>query len=302
MTAGFEFVGDIDCHAILGEGAVWDDQSAEFLWTDIDGLALHRWSWATRKSTRLTLRERLGSFALIDGEKDTLIAASEKTFHLLSRETGATRELARVDDGFAHTRLNDGRCDRHGRFWAGTMAEQRPAPDGSFGSLYCLQPGCAPRGTLSRVMISNSLCWSPDGRRMYFADSPTNLIRSFAFDPATGAIGEGRDFAHTATGVHPDGSCVDAEGYVWNAQWGASCVVRYSPAGEIDLVLHLPCSQPSCTAFGGPDLDHLFITTASVGLSEVELASEPMAGNILIYRTPFRGLKESRASRAFLAS
>jgi L-arabinonolactonase len=300
VTSGFEFVGVIECRAALGEGAVWDDVRGEFLWTDIEGRALYRWNWDTRKIARLDLAQRLGSFALIEGESDWLVAASEKDFHLLSRESGQTRKLARIEDGFGYTRLNDGRADRQGRFWAGTMAETRPAPDGSLGSLYCLEAGHPPRTTLSGIQISNSLCWGPNGRVMYHADSPANLIREFSFDPSTAAVGEGRDLARTAAGIHPDGSCVDAQGYLWNAQWGASRVVRYSPSGEIDHVLELPCSQPSCPAFGGADLDYLFITTARVDLSETELANEPMAGNVLIYRTPFKGLRESRASHRFL--
>jgi sugar lactone lactonase YvrE len=299
--ADIEFVTAIRTGAALGECAIWDDTRQEFLCTDIEGRALYRWNWATQQSTRLGLPDRLGSFALIEGS-DWLVAAAEKSFHLLSRATGERRELARVEEGWPYTRLNDGRADRQGRFWAGTMAEQRPAPDGSSGSLYCLAPGQPPRPTLSGVMISNSLCWSPDGDRMYFADSLSNLIRAYRFEPDSGTLNDGEDFARTPKGVHPDGSCVDAQGGLWNAQWGASQVVRYTPDGRIETVLKLPCSQPSCIAFGGPDLDHIFITTARVDLSAEALASEPLAGDVLVYKTGYRGLRESLASKAFLAA
>lgn len=298
--AAIAFVTAIGIDAALGECALWDNARQEFLCTDIDGRALYRWDWSTQGTIRLDLPDRLGAFALIDGA-DWLIAAAEKSFHLLSRETGEHREVARVEEGMRFTRLNDGRADRRGRFWAGTMAETRPAPDGSSGSLYCLAPGQPPRRVLTGVAISNSLCWSPEGDRMYFADSPTHLIRTYRFEPESGAVSEPRDFARAPAGVHPDGSCIDAEGCLWNAQWGAARVVRYSPDGRIDRVVELPCSQPSCVAFGGPDLDHLFVTTARVGLSDAALATEPLAGSVLVYRTPFRGLPESRASRAFLA-
>ena len=144
------------------------------------------------------------------------------------------------------------------------------------------------------VSIANGLCWSPDGDWMYFADSPERTIWRFAVDRETGLPGEREVFARTPEGAYPDGACIDASGCYWSAQWGASRVVRYTPEGSIDQVIETPVSQPSCVAFGGPDLRQLCITTARDGLDDAGIAAEPLAGDILIYRVETTGLAEDR--------
>jgi L-arabinonolactonase len=199
--------------------------------------------------------------------------------------------LKKIEQNNPGTRLNDGRADRQGRFWAGSMVE---SGDQDAGALYCLDQQLQVTRKVSGLNISNGLCWSPDSTVMYHTDTPSRLIHAYDFDAATGAIANQRCLVRTEKGCFPDGSTVDAEGYIWNAQWGASQVVRYSPAGEIDFVLRLPVSQPTCVAFGGPQLDRLFITSATQGFDEQALLAEPEAGNVLVFQTNITGTPDSR--------
>jgi sugar lactone lactonase YvrE len=187
-------------------------------------------------------------------------------------------------------RFNDGRVDRRGRFWSGTMVEGDQSS--ASGCLYSVDSTFGTRCQLTGVRISNSLCMSPDGRQLYFADSPTRTIRVFELNEPEGTLGASRIFAQTPAGADPDGATIDADGCLWSAHWGAGCVVRYTPQGRIDRTLRVPASQPTCVCFAGPDLDVLCVTTARDGLSETALLSEPNAGDVLLYRVGVRGLPE----------
>ena len=129
---------------------------------------------------------------------------------------------------------------------------------------------------------------------MYFADTPTGEIYAFDFDTADGKPRNKRVFATTPAGCGPDGSVVDADGFLWNAEWGKGRVVRYAQDGSVDAVLQLPVSHVTCVTFGGADLGDLYVTTASFGLSTSERRAEPRAGDVFVYETPYRGLPETR--------
>lgn len=289
-----ELVESIPVQNVLGESVLWDIHSESVWWTDIQSSLLFQYTVQTRDLRQFQLPERLGSFGLV--ENDTrLICAFESGFALFSPIDGNIEWLARPERGYSGTRFNDGRVDRLGRFWAGTMvegeafdAEGRPTD----GSLYRLA-GSECQRLFGGIRINNSLCFSLDGSVMYFADSPTQKILAYEMDARSGEPGPSRVFAEIDQGI-PDGSIVDAEGYVWNAQFGGSKVVRYSPNGSIDLELELPVTQATCICFGGPELDHLFVTSASLRLEPESLESQPEAGNVLVYRTGLRGLEENR--------
>jgi sugar lactone lactonase YvrE len=270
----------------LGECVLWDDEAGAAWWTDIEGRTLHRLDWTTRVLTHYPTRARLASFAFVEGRRE-FIAAFEDGFALFDPVSGVTGALVRPDGLGERQRLNDGRVDRQGRFWAGAMMEADRSP--SDACLYCASGGCI-ETHLRGIGIANGLCWSPDGTACYFADSRAGTIWRFAFDPATGGLSARTEFARSVAGACPDGATVDGEGYVWSAQWGGGCVIRYAPDGRIDRVLEVPVSQPSCVAFGGPDLDRLLVTSARRGLA----APETGAGDLFVYNVSVRGLKESR--------
>ncbi|HEY4973334.1 MAG TPA: SMP-30/gluconolactonase/LRE family protein, partial [Steroidobacteraceae bacterium] len=179
-------------------------------------------------------------------------------------------------------------------FWAGSMVEGAGA---ACGKLYCLQHSrseLAASVHLTGIAISNSICFSPDGTQMYFADTPQRQILRYDLDAASGALSNRQLFARTPPGAFPDGSQVDAQGHLWNAQWGAGRVVRYAPDGAISGTIDVPASQVSCVAFGGPHLDLLFVTSARQDLKPAQLASDPEAGNLFVYQLNVRGLAEPR--------
>jgi sugar lactone lactonase YvrE len=273
----------------LGEGVQWDAAGQALWWTDIQARRLHRYGWENRTVESFDMPERVGSFGLIEGS-DKIIAAFESGIALYDLAGGASQWLLRP--GHSGVRFNDGRVDRQGRFWAGTMEEGEPRS--GRGSLYCTDRDGRVHQRESGIMISNGLCWSLDGRTLYFADSALRTMYAYDANTADGTISNRRVFARTPEGAHPDGATIDADGYLWSAQWGASRIARYAPSGKLDRIFDVPVSQPTCLAFGGPNLDHLFVTSARDGLSGAELAGQSGAGDIFVYKVEYRGVPENR--------
>ena len=274
---------------ILGECPLWDEEEQALYWVDIRLPGLRRFDHASGLVETRLMPGLVGALAL-GGPGRKLVALAEEValYDWAGDELQTVAELPVREPGH---RFNDGRCDRQGRFWVGTMHNLTRAPEGV---LYRLDRD----GTLAAVMggicIPNSLAWSPDGRTMYFADSLHYGISSYDFDPGTGAMGVARPFAATTPPGFPDGSTVDAEGFLWNAEFNAARVVRYAPDGRVDRVVPVPAPRPTSCAFGGPGLDTLFVTTASQGMAEEELAAEPLAGALLSLDVGVMGLPEPR--------
>ena len=276
-----------DVANLLGEGVIWDHRTQKLQWTDIESACLWQWDMAAAP-VRYNLSERLGSFALTPDPK-LYLGAFENGFARFSLEPKTFEMIAPVTQGTPHLRMNDGRTDRSGKFWSGSMAEAKGSP---LGSLWRYDGNGQASAHLHDIRIPNSLCWNGAGDIMYFADSPRNTIWAYDFDPEKGPVGAPRIFAQTPPGIHPDGSCIDAEDCLWNAQWGAGQIVRYRPDGSTERRLSLPITQPSCVAFAGDDLDLLCITTARVDIDEAALLKQPLAGALLTYKVDVTGRRE----------
>lgn len=269
----------------LGECVLWDDAEAALWWTDIDGRMLYRLDWSTGAVRRIPTPERLASFGFIAGQSE-FVAAFDCGFALFNPDTGSHTPFLSPSGLEKGMRMNDGRVDHRGRFWCGAMVMNPAEPP--LARLYAVQGGML--GThADGIAISNGICWSPDGRFFYFADSRRGLIWRYAFDMADGILGQREVFARV-DGVEPDGACVDADGCLWSAQWGGSRIIRYTPDGRIDRILEVPVRQPTCVTFGGPNLDLLFVTSARLGLKVPETG----AGDVLVYNVKAQGLPESR--------
>lgn len=279
-----ELVDIIRCRNTLGEGVLWDARSQSLWWTDIEESALYRYRPKTGSLQKIPTPERLASFGFIAGTH-LLIAAFASGFAFFDPYSGDVDWITRPLAEKSGIRLNDGRVDGAGRFWCGTVTET----SGPTGVLYCLHGDGRLSENMHGIRIANTICWSPDTTRMYFADSPQHKIDVHDFDVATGLMSAPRTFAELEGGFEPDGAVTDAEGFLWNAQWGAGRIVRYSPDGGIDHILPLPVSQPTCLSFGGQNLDHLFVTSARKNLSALELEAQPLAGNLFIFKTSTRG-------------
>ncbi|UVW29759.1 SMP-30/gluconolactonase/LRE family protein [Massilia sp. H6] len=284
----------IDGQHELGECVLWCERSRRLLWTDIPASTLWSYSPATGKTASWPMPERLCCFSLT-GSDDRLLLGLASCLALFTFSTGAIKRIVDVETDIPATRLNDGRCDRQGRFVFG-MFNQVDDPKLALGSFYRLKRDLTlERLPLGKAAIANSICFSPDGRRMYFADSIDNAIRVCDYHPCSAEVGQPRIFvpAGAAPGV-PDGACIDAEGYLWSARWGAGQVMRFAPDGRLDRVLRLDAPQPSCPAFGGPDMSTLFVTTAHLGMSASDRAAAPRSGALFSQAMDLQGLPESR--------
>jgi L-arabinonolactonase len=273
----------------LGEGIVWSPSRGEAQWTDIFGRRFWAYRPSDGKSRSVALPDRLTCFAPLLGAR--LLAGFAGGLELFDLDTRARQPIADVEADHPTTRLNDGKLDRRGRLVFGTMDEQSPARP--IGQIYSYGGGPAPRPLASGVRIANSIAFSPDGQRMYFADTPTKIIRAYDYDLDSGELSGEQTFAAVQGPGSPDGSTVDSDGCLWNAEWGGGRVVRYTPDGRVDRVVHLPCSQVTCCAFGGDKLDQLFVTTARTGLDSAALASEPLAGALFAVDAGVRGLADT---------
>lgn len=287
----------VDVGNTLGEGVVWDERAGAVWWTDIESCRLYRYILAHKTLGVFATPERLCAFGLMETE-GMLVAAFASGFAFFEPETGRLDWIARPIEGVTGLRFNDGRVDPAGRFWCGTMAEDNRPETIAKSCLYCLGADLSVSTHLSGIHISNAICWSPDGTRMYFTDSMTQTIQAFDFDSEGGAMANAAAFA-TVSGeagalVGPDGAVTDADGYLWNAQWGAARVTRYAPDGAEDFVVELPTSHITCPVFGGPDMNLLFVTSARQGLSDDRLAAEPQAGNLFIFETDAVGTPAAR--------
>ena len=282
--AGLKRVGDtLD---MLGEGPVWCGREQALYWVDIRAPAVRR--LADGVVTTWEMPEPVGSLAL--REKGGILVALKSALSVFDPATGAVTKVADAPGHHAGLRFNDGKCDRQGRFWVGTMRAGDVKTDGF---LYRLDDrGCTK--VLDGIEIPNSLCWSPDGRTMYFSDSPKRVIWAFPYDPATGAIGERRVFARFEAPMVADGGTVDAEGYLWSANYGGWRVTRLAPDGSVDRVIAVPASNITSCAFGGADLGTLYITSAWQGLSDEARAKQPAAGGLFAVDVGVKGLPEAR--------
>jgi len=242
----------------LGEGPCWDDANADLYWVDITAHRVHR---LTRDGEHASwdVRQPVGAVAL--RATGGLVLAAQDGFLALDTASGGLASLAEIDHGRPGIRMNDGACDRAGRFFAGSMAnDETPGA----GALYRLDPDHSVTRLITGVGISNGIGWSLDDTRMYYVDSLTYQVDVFDYDPVTGAIDGRRAFASLGQGdVMPDGLAVDAEGSVWVAVWGGGAVHCYSPAGRLTQVLELPAANVTSCAFGGADMATLYITTAA---------------------------------------
>jgi L-arabinonolactonase len=276
----------LDCGNEHGEGVLWNALDGRVWWTDIEGKALWAYDPVTGRSERFSTPDRLCCFAPRDD--GTLVAAFADGFAFFDPRSGHREEIAPFEPDLPQTRLNDGRTDRQGRFIAGGMDEKELQP---LSSVWRLDADLRLSKLFSSVRCANSTCFSPDGRTMYFADSPEGEIVAFDYDPEAGSIGTKRRLASLPAnrGV-PDGSCVDADGFIWNAVWEGYRVDRFAPDGRLDRSVDVPVKKPTCVAFGGPDLDTLFITTSRLGSAPELLEREPQSGGLYAVRPGVKGL------------
>ncbi|MBA3973776.1 MAG: hypothetical protein C0504_06100 [Candidatus Solibacter sp.] len=280
----------LDIKADLGEGPVWDDRTRHLVWVDIMAGRVNLFDPLTGSNHVFETGTPVGAATLC--ESGALLLAIQDGFAQLDPATGAVAPFAGFPDASPDVRMNDAKCDPQGRLWAGTMAfDMHPAG----GALYRLDPDSSIAAILPSVTISNGIDWSLDGLTMYYVDTPTLRVDCFDFHPASGAISNRRPFVEIEQpGAYPDGLTIDAQGNLWLALWGGWGVGCYSPQGELIAKVDVPASQTTSCAFGGENLDDLYITSARTGLSAGDLAQQPLAGSLFRVRPGVKGRPANR--------
>ncbi len=266
--------------AQAGEGPVWDDVAGELLWVDIPAGLIHRWRPGSTAVSTTVVGQPVGTVAL--RRTGGLVAAVRDGFALVDEESGKVELRCPVEIDLAGNRMNDGKCDSAGRFWAGTMAEDMSP---GVGGLYRLDTDMTVTPVLTGVSVSNGIAWSPDDRTMYYVDSLERAVDMFDFNVELGQLKDRRRLvAIEVEAGMPDGIALDSAGHLWVALYGGAAVRRYSPAGTLDAVVPLPADRITSCALGGPELRDLYITSATRGASERERRLQPHAGAVFRIR------------------
>jgi len=275
-----------DCKAILGEGPVWVEREQALYWLDIRGRRIFR-RRGDGQIDEWPAPFKIGSIA--PRATGGFVGGTERGLAFIDPEAGVFEIFADPEKSLPDNRFNDGKVDRHGRFWAGTMDSKESQASGA---LYRVGDDLAPVCVEEGYRITNGPAFSRDGRLMYHNDSARQLTYLFDLDEG-GEASSRRVFASFGEGEgYPDGMTVDAEDCLWVAFWDGWCLRRFSPSGELLLNLNLPVQRPTSCAFGGPALDQLFITSARRGLSAAELALQPQAGGLFLVEPGVSGVAE----------
>jgi sugar lactone lactonase YvrE len=256
-------------------------------WVDIMRGCVHRFDPESGDDRAYSIGQPVGAVAA--SRSGDLMLAMRDGFGRLDLETGAVRPVAAVEADRLDHRMNDGACDSEGRFWAGTMAiDERPGA----GALYRLDPDGSIHTMLQGVTVSNGIDWSADHRLMFYVDSATGRVDVFDFDRGHGAIENRRPFVRIPSecGI-PDGLTLDSEEFVWVSLWRGGAVHRYAPDGSLDAVVRLPARYPTSCVFGGRDLGDLYVTTATIALTDAERSAQPFAGALFRCRPGVAGRK-----------
>lgn len=281
---GHEIEPVVDGGALLGEGPLWDAAAERLWWVDITRRELHCFDPVTGKDSAESFAEPVTALAPAPASEGGLIAAVGGSVVLLGGDHDTPRHLATLPTG---DRANDGACDPAGRFLIGTLTEsQLPGACG----LYRIDGPQQVSTVLDEVTLSNGLDWSPDGRTLYFVDTPTRAVDALDYDPERGtATGRRRFIDLRDVPGRPDGLTVDAEGGVWVALIRGGEVRRYDAHGRLDTVIGLPARRVTSCAFGGPGLEDLYVTSGRFDMTEQEIAAEPLAGALFRVRPGVAG-------------
>ncbi len=286
----FELEQMLPAQNILGEGPVWNEDERALYWVDIEGNSIQRFWPETKKVEVFDVGMKIGVFAF--REQGGLIVASEKGLGFWTPGGVDKVEIfSNPEEGKAEARFNDGKVDRKGRFWAGTMT-----PEGATSSLYRLDPDLSLHTMETGITISNGMGWSPDNKTMYFTDTMKYVIYAYDFDLESGSISNRRDFYQFPDdGGVPDGMTVDSKGYVWSAMCLGGRLVRLSPDGELVEEIKLPVSLPTSVTFGGKDYRDLYLTSGWITLSDEERQkNQPQAGDLFRLVPGVQGLPEPK--------
>ena len=284
----YKAILEFKASAILGEGPVWDDALGKLYWIDIKKHQVYRYDPVTSKSETWQLDQMVG--CVIPASNKSIVCALQDRLIELDTTSGETKYFASIEKDLTENRSNDGKADAAGRLWIGTL--NIPGGNGK-AALYSIDKNGAVLKQVDKIGMSNGLGWSPDNTKMYLVDTTERHVMQFDFSLPEGSLTNKRIILkfNEADGS-PDGMCVDGEGMLWIAFYGAKRVGRYNPTnGQLIGEVEVPAENVTCCTFGGADMDILFITTASEGVKEEGFKAYPDTGSLFSVKTGIKGLK-----------
>jgi sugar lactone lactonase YvrE len=276
----------LDTKSDLGEGAIWHPKEEKLYWVDINQGLLHLYDPSTGKNETVELGQKAGTVVPTD-KGNAIVALHDGIYSYSFKDKKLTLLQPNPEKTTTGNRFNDGKCDPAGRFWVGTIGSDNSA------ALYRMDAGNSIHTMKRDVNTSNGIVWSLDKKTMYYIDTPTGKVVAYDYDNRTGDISNPRDAVAVPNGMGaPDGSTIDSEGMIWIAHWGGFCVARWNPkTGELLCKVELPAKHVTSCAFGGKNLDTLYITTAREGLNENDLKEYPLSGGLFVVKPGVKGSK-----------
>ena len=275
-------------NALLGEGAIWNYKTDELYWIDIEGKQLHIYHPKTNKNRSFPTASHIGT--VVPKNKDEVLIALVDGIHTMNVNSGQTEVFAHMTDLLPNARLNDGKCDPSGRLWVGSMNWQQAQGQAK---LFSIQSDGSVHTKMDGVTISNGIVWTKDKKTMYYIDTPTSQIKAYDYDDVTGAITNERVAVDIPVDLgYPDGMTIDEDDMVWVGMWNGNAVIRCNPkTGVVLQKIEVPAHNITSCAFGGPNLETLYITTATVDMTDEELTKYPLAGSIFKVNPGVKGVR-----------
>lgn len=278
----------LDSKARLGEGAIWNHNNNRLYWIDIEQGVLNIFDTDDKVNKMIDLGQRVGT--VVPAKNGDVLLALQNGIFNLDEKTQDLKMIVSPEDSISTNRFNDGKCDPKGRFWVGSMSLKGRK---GAGSLYKVDHDLTVTRMLDSVTISNGIAWSPNGKKMYYIDTPTRKVMEYNYDLKNGTISHPRVAIEIPDSLGmPDGSTIDSKGNLWIAMWGGSMVTCWElSSGKLLQTIDVPVKNVTSCAFGGQELDILFITTARQGLSNEDLKKYPNSGGIFAVRPGVKGIK-----------
>jgi sugar lactone lactonase YvrE len=280
----------LDLRSVLGEGPLWRDAERRLYWLDLRGPAIYRFDPVGGRNEKLSVDLSSGLGGMVFDAKGRWILVDDDGIHRVDPQSGRRTGLANPEEGHSENIFNDAKVDRQGRLWTGSCNRDWVTPTAS----YYMLDRTGKVSVLDRsIGCANGPAFSPDGTRAYWTDSPSREIYCYEIDPGNGAVGPRRSFHKFDDGSEqPDGMTVDADGCLWVALWDGWCVAQIRPDGKLERRVEVPVPQPTSVGFGGEGLTQLYITTASLGLSDEQLQAAPLSGHLLVADVGQKGIAE----------
>lgn len=281
---------EFEIQSDLGEGAIWNHDTQELYWVDILGRKVHVYNPQTKKNKAYPTPQAVGT--VVPADSIYAIVGLADGAYMLDTRSGEIDLISYIEKDLGSTRLNDGKCDPVGRFWVGSMDYDLVNP---IGGLYRVQSDGTVHKALDRITISNGIVWSSDHKKMYYIDTPTGYIQSFDFNSEDGSISNQKVAVKIPDSLgQPDGMTIDEEDKLWVGMWNGNIVARFDPnSGTLMAKIEVPAHNVTSCAFGGPDLDILYITTSGIDMNEEERERFPLAGSLFKAVPGVKGVKSS---------